>query len=144
MCTYVCLHCKVLNKVHPLMHAYFSFSFWLSKLHKVGILNKQNTLLVDQKLLPSHQHWLYQMWRKMFFHTTWWYCCGKYCGWNVPIISWVIIKLLLRIIFYNNTIMLYGKTFSFTPVEANVDDLAKPCDLPIIYSVDWESWPCLI
>ena len=38
-------------------------------------------------------------------------------------------------IFHNNTIMLLGKTFSFTPDEANVDDLSKVCDLLIIYSV---------
>ena len=31
--------------------------------------------------------------------------------------------------------MLLGKTFSFTPDEANVDDLAKACDYPIIYSL---------
>ena len=36
---------------------------------------------------------------------------------------WVIIKLLLlRIIFHSNTIVLVGKTFPFTPDEANVDD----------------------
>ena len=31
--------------------------------------------------------------------------------------------------------MLLGKIFSFTPDEANVDDLAKACALPIICSV---------
>ena len=35
--------------------------------------------------------------------------------------------------------MLLGKTFSFTPDEANVEDLAKACDLIIIYSVYTES-----
>ena len=28
-----------------------------------------------------------------------------------------------------------GETFSFTPDEANVDDLVKACAKPIIYSV---------
>ena len=38
-------------------------------------------------------------------------------------------------IFHNNAIILLGKAFSFTPDEANVDDLIKACDLLIIYSV---------
>ena len=46
-------------------------------------------------------------------------------------------------IFHNNTIMLLGKTFSFTHDEANVDDLAKACALLTFYSVYWESWPLL-
>ena len=33
---------------------------------------------------------------------------------------------------YNN---INGEKFSFTPDEANVDDLAKACVKPIIYSV---------
>ena len=33
---------------------------------KVRILNKQNKLLIEHRLLPSHQHWLYQVWRNMF------------------------------------------------------------------------------
>ena len=36
-------------------------------------------------------------------------------------------------IFCNNIIMLLGKIFSFTPDEANVDDLLKACDLLIIF-----------
>ena len=43
--------------------------------------------------------------------------------------------------FHNNTIMLLGKTFSLTPDEANVDDLANACALLTIYSIYWESWP---
>ena len=38
-------------------------------------------------------------------------------------------------IFHNNTIMLLGTTFSFTPDKANVDDLLKACYLLIIYSI---------
>ena len=37
----------------------------------------------------------------------------------------LIIILLLRTIFHINKIMLLGKAFSFTPDEANVDDLVK-------------------
>ena len=37
-------------------------------------------------------------------------------------------KLILRIIFHNNTIVLSGKAFPSIPDEANVDDLAKACD----------------
>ena len=33
---------------------------------------------------------------------------------------------------HDNTIMFLGKTFSFTPDEANFDDLVKACDLLII------------
>ena len=37
--------------------------------------------------------------------------------------------ILLKIkIFHNNSNWLVGKTFSFTPDEANVDDLAKACE----------------
>ena len=44
-------------------------------------------------------------------------------------------------IFHNNTIMLLWKTFFFTPDETKFDDLVKVCDLLIIYSVYWGSWP---
>ena len=47
-------------------------------------------------------------------------------------------------IFHHNTIMLLGKTFSFTSDEANVHDLAKACDHFIIYSFYWESCHCVI
>ena len=42
-----------------------------------GFSMNKNKLLVEHKLSPSHQHWLHQVWRKMFIPTTWWYCCGK-------------------------------------------------------------------
>ena len=55
---------------------------------------------------------------------------------NPPITSWVIIKLSLTIKFSMTiTSHCWEKTFSLTPDEANVDDLAKACDLLIIYSV---------
>ena len=48
-----------------------------------------------------------------------------------PMASWVkviiLIIKLLRIIFPNTKIMLLVKSFSFTPDEANVDDLMKAC-----------------
>ena len=33
--------------------------------------------MVEHKLSPSHQHWLHQVWKKMFSSTIWWHCCGK-------------------------------------------------------------------
>ena len=56
------------------------FSFCLLTLYmtqRIGFSTKQNKLLVNHKLSPSHQHWLHQVWWKMFFPATWWYCCGN-------------------------------------------------------------------
>ena len=47
-------------------------------------------------------------------------------------------------IFHSNTIMLLGKTFSFTPDEANVGDLAKDSTLLIIYSFNENPELCVI
>ena len=51
-----------------------------------------------------------------------------------------IIEKIIRIknnIFQYNTIMLLGKTFSFTQDEANIEDLVKACDLITIFMLSY-------
>ena len=109
---------------------------------KVGILNKQNKLLVYHKLLPGHQYWLHQVWRKMFFPKTWWYCWGKFYSvevlWCNLILFCVLAGGIANIIIYLFLIVLWQMLLSLGQMFWGsllfviiVHDVIKPCGFHI-------------